>query len=307
MKRIVITGATGLIGKKICDRLIERGDQVCIFSRNPDNAKNILPDVNEHVYWNPLNDPNANEWISHLNGKDAVIHLAGENIMAGRWTDEHKQRVFNSRVNGTKALVDGLIQAENKPGKLISASAVGYYGFSDTKVFTEESEPANDFLANLTLHWEVETKKASQIGMREARIRIGLVLDKYEGVLDKMLLPFKLFVGGPIGTGKQYFPWVHINDVVDLFLFAVDNENVTGALNAVAPETITMNQFAETLGKVLHRPSFFKVPEFVLRIAIGEAGSVAAKGANIKPERTMELGYRFQFEKVEDALKNLLK
>lgn len=306
-KKIIITGATGLIGKKLCAELVKRGNEFTIFTRSVDNAKKTIPNAAGYVYWNPLNDPNNKEWIAHLKNNDAIIYLAGENLMSKRWNERHKQKVYNSRVTGTRAVVEALEHVANKPKSFISASTTGYYGFSDNETFTEYSPHANNFLANLTNDWENAVLQTKKLNMREMRIRIGLVMDTADGVLARMLLPFKLFAGGALGSGNQFFPWIHINDVVNLFLFALENENMEGAFNAVAPQSITMNHFVKTLGKVMHRPSFFKVPEFILKLLIGEAGSVATKGANVIPIRTLEAGYKFQFVDIETALINLLR
>ncbi len=302
MKKVVLTGATGLIGKSIAGKLIQRGDEVTIFTRSVNKAKQIIPNAAEYVVWNL----ERNDWQTKLEGKDAVIHLAGESVMAKRWNDEHKRNIYNSRIDSTRILVKTIEKTVNKPKVFISASAVGYYGNSEEPV-TEESNPGKDFLANVVRDWEKETEEVNRLGVRRVNIRIGIVLDKYEGALARMITPYKFFIGGPLGSGKQWFPWIHINDVAGIFLFALDNENVHGVLNAVSPNPLRMNEFCKTLGVVMHRPSLFKMPAFVLKIFFGESAEVLLGGAQVIPEKTIKAGYSFRFETAEEALKNLLK
>ncbi len=305
-RKIIITGATGLIGKKICTILLERGDKVTVFTRSPERAARIFGDKAEYVKWN-YNEQDTSGIINAINYADAVIHLAGENVMSRRWNETHKERVLKSRMLGTRALVNSILRAEHKPEVFISASAVGYYGTEGNKKVTETSNPGTDFLANVTGLWEQEVKKAASFGMREVRIRTGIVLDKNEGALARMLTPFRLFIGGPLGSGKQWFPWIHIDDVAGIFLHTLDNPTVSGPLNAVAPVQINMNDFSKILGNVLHRPSIFRVPEFVLRLVLGEGAESIVNGSYILPKRTLDSGYNFKFDNVESALNDLLE
>lgn len=301
MKKILLTGATGLIGKKIAGKLIDRGDKVIIFSRSADKAKKIIPGAAEYVEWNYRKE----NWQIYLEGLDAVIHLAGENVMAKRWNREHKASILNSRVEPTRALVSAIGKASLKPKVFVSASAVGYYGNSELPV-NEESLPGKDFLAEVVNAWEAETKKADRYNVRRINIRIGIVLDKNEGALAQMITPFKYFVGGPIGSGNQWFPWIHIDDVAGIFLYALDNENVEGAVNCVSPNPVTMNQFAEAIGKILKRPSLLRVPEFILRMILGESSSVVTGGSKVSSSKIISCGYKFKYNDVEEALNNLL-
>ncbi|MCL4550471.1 MAG: TIGR01777 family oxidoreductase [Bacteroidetes bacterium] len=301
MKKIVLTGATGSLGKKIVRKLIELGDEVCILTRSAKNAKKIFPTVNNIIEWSP----GSNAWYSSLEGADAVINLAGENIMARRWNEEHKRKILLSRVNSVQSLISAIEHVKNKPKVFISASAVGYYGNREEEV-DENSKPEKDFMADVTTRWENETKKIDRLAVRRVNIRIGIVLDKENGALARMILPFKFFVGGPLGSGAQWFPWVHVDDVVGIFLFALDNENVDGILNAVSPNPARMNEFCKTLGMVMKRPSMFRVPEFVLKIILGEAAQVILGGAKVIPKRTEGFGYKFEYSELTEALKNLL-
>lgn len=304
-RKIIVTGATGLIGKKICESLLKQGNQIIVFTRSPKKAEKIFKDKVEYVKWD-YDEKDNPKIVDAMQVADAIIHLAGENVMSKRWSDSHKDNVLKSRMLGTRSLVKAIEQADNKPGIFISASAVGYYGTSENDKFTEDSKPGKDFLANVTGLWEQEVKKVTALGLKEVRMRTGIVLDKGDGALAKMLMPFKLFIGGPLGSGKQWFPWIHVNDVVGIYLHALENESVSGPLNAVAPEAIDMNQFAKALGKVLHRPSLFRVPEFVLNIILGEGASAVLQGQNVIPQRTVESGYKFKYTNVEEALKDIL-
>lgn len=303
-KKIVITGATGLIGKKISGILINRGDELIIFTRLPEKAKTIIPGAKEYIKWNY---ENIDEWKESLNGADSVIHLAGESVMGSRWTETYKKKILESRTVTTRKLVEAISKVEQKPESFICASAVGYYPYSENQEFSEDSKPGNHFLSEITKQWEEETTGVDDLLIRRVNIRTGIVLDKNEGALAKLLLPFKLFIGGPLGSGKQWFPWIHINDVAGIYILALDNEKVSGALNAVAPEFINIKSFCKNLGKVIARPSLFYVPSFVLKIVLGEGAEAVINGAKIKPQRTLGFGYKFQFEKSVDALQNILK
>ena len=303
-EKIVLTGATGLIGRKISEALINRSDELIIFTRSPEKAKQIIPGAKEYVKWD-YNYPD--EWKEKITGVDSVIHLAGENVMGKRWTQSYKTKIIESRIVSTKNLIEAISHADQKPKSFISASAVGFYPYSDTEEFTEDSKPGNHFLSQVTKQWEDETEAVDKYGVRRVNIRTGIVLDKNEGALAKMLLPFKLFIGGPLGTGKQWFPWIHINDIVGIYLFAHDNKNIDGALNAVAPEFINMKSFCKNLGKVINRPSIFNVPSFVLNIVLGKGTEAVLNGSKIKPQRTLGFGYKFLFDNSLKALSEILK
>jgi uncharacterized protein (TIGR01777 family) len=301
MKNIVITGATGFIGKKVTNSLIARGDKVTVFTRSVEKAEKIFPGAENLIIWNQ----GAESGSFSFESIDAVIHLAGENVMGRRWSEQHKKNLLASRVSGTRELTEALEKAKNKPEVFISASAVGYYGNSEEAV-DEYSPPGNDFLAGVVKSWEDETKRVDPMKIRRVNIRIGLVLDGKEGTLAKMIVPFRYFIGGPLGSGKQWFPWIHIDDLVGLFLFALDNGNMSGIINGVSPNPVRMDQFCNMLGKVLHRPSLFRIPAFLLRLVLGEAADVILSGAQVIPKRTLAAGYKFRFESVSGALNDLL-
>ncbi len=301
MKRVVITGATGMIGKKVSARLIESGYKISVLSLNSVRAEQIIPGAAEYVDWNLK----SRDWYYVLENKDAVIHLAGENIMSKRWTDTHKKNIISSRVDTTHSMVDAINNAVNKPKVFISASAVGYYGNSEKEV-DEYSAVGNDFLAHVVEMWESSSIKLPS-DIRRVYVRIGMVLDKSEGVLAKMIPPFKYFVGGPLGSGNQWFPWVHIDDVVGIFLFALENAGANGVLNAGSPNPVRMKEFCKKLGSVTNRPSLINVPGFVLKFFLGEAADAILSGAKVIPKRTEQAGYKFIFTELKSALENLIR
>jgi uncharacterized protein (TIGR01777 family) len=302
MKNIILAGATGLIGKEIARLLIERGDKVTIFSRSVEKAKNIIPNAEKYIVWNTQ----STDWYKILEGQDAVINLSGENLMAKRWNEEHKKNILSSRINTTAVFVNAFERVVNKPKVYLSASAIGYYGFTKNMV-TENSPSGKDFLAGVVKIWEKESEKIEKFNVRRINIRIGIVLDKNEGALSKMILPFKLFIGGPLGSGNQWFPWIHISDVAGIFLYALDNEKVKGAVNCCSPDLVTMRGFCNSLGIILNRPSFFRIPEFVLKIVLGESSDVIVNTSGALPQKIIEAGYKFRFEKLENALRSILK
>jgi hypothetical protein len=299
--KVVISGATGLIGQKLVPALVKDGYDVTVLTRSIEQAKSVIPGAKEYLKWNY-----KTENADFVDGKNIIIHLAGENIMAKRWSPEHKKNVFESRILSTQKIIDGVIKANSKPSLLIHASAIGFYG-TDANFADEKSEKGNGFLADVVSSWEIEAAKVEQLGLRRVGIRLGIVLDKNEGALKKMIPPFKFFIGGPLGSGNQPFPWIHIDDVISIFHLAIKNENVNGAINAVATDFITMNDFSSALGKILNRPSFFKVPEFVLKIILGEAAEAITKGVKVIPKRLEELKYQFKYDKIESALRDLLQ
>lgn len=303
MKRIIITGATGLIGRKLSRKLFEAGHQIIVFSRNASSAKNILKQDFVYVDWDYRKN---DKWIESIASADAIVHLAGINLFAKRWNKSFKEEILVSRKETTKALVDAVKMNKAKPEVFVSASGVGYYGDCSDKLLDENSPAGNDFLAEVCKAWEAEAAEVEKVGVRRVSVRTGIVLSKEDGALKKMLLPFKLFVGGPLGNGKQWFPWIHIDDIVGIYYHTIENQNLSGAVNAASPNICTMKEFAKTLGKVLHRPSLFSVPEFALKIAIGEAGEVVLMSQRVKVDKLLGYGFKFKFENLEEALRNLL-
>ncbi len=301
--RVAITGGTGFVGRAVARALAERGDEVIAFTRDPEGAVERLDSEVVPVRW----DPDVPVGIAAgLAGVEAVVNLAGEPVVGARWSDAQKERIRASRVDGTRALVQAMAQTRERPRVLVSASAVGYYGVSGTRELGEDAPPGQDFLATVCRAWESEALNAVALGVRTAVLRIGVVLGKEGGALPKMLLPFKLFVGGPVGDGAQWVSWIHLDDLVGLVLFAIDRQEVAGLLNATAPHPVTNGELSETLGHVLGRPSWLSAPRFGVELVLGEAATVVLDGQRAVPLRALELGYPFQFTEVDAALRAIL-
>ena len=303
MNQIIITGATGSIGQRLVKELNAKGKKVIIFTRNTENAQKKLPNTVKYVKWDYKN---PEEWKDQLNGVDTVIHLAGANLSSKRWNEEFKKLAYDSRVLSTRNLVEAISSIKQKPKAFICASAVGYYGNRYDEILSEESLPGDDYMANLCKDWEAEAAKVEQYGVRRVSVRTGLVLSKDEGVLKQLLLPFKLFVGGPLGNGRQWFPWIHIDDIVGIYLQAIDNESLNGEVNASSPGIVGMTEFAKTFGKVLHRPSLFKIPKFAMKIVAGEVADYAVMSQRISVDKMLNAGYKFKFTDLENSLKNIM-
>lgn len=303
MKKIVITGATGLIGRELCKELSLHGDELTIFSTNVEKAKAILPFAKEVVEWKNYDK----DYSVYLEGKDAVIHLAGASVAGKRWTPSYKKEIYDSRINTTRNLVSSIDKCKQKPEVFISASAIGFYGDRGDSILTETSSVGKDFLSNVCDDWEKASERIEMLNVRRVIIRTGIVLSIDDGALKKILLPFQLFVGGPLGNGKQWFSWIHLADIISLYLFLLDKKSQKGIFNAVSPQPVQMKTFAKRLGKVLHKPSLFPVPKFVLKLVMGESTSAILASQKIKPEALLNAGYKFKFDDLESALINLLK
>lgn len=303
MKKIVVTGATGLIGRELCKELSLHGDELTIFSTNVEKAKAILPFAKEVVEWKNYDK----DYSVYLEGKDAVIHLAGASVAGKRWTPSYKKEIYDSRINTTRNLVSSIDKCKQKPEVFISASAIGFYGDRGDSILTETSSVGKDFLSNVCDDWEKASERIEMLNVRRVIIRTGIVLSIDDGALKKILLPFQLFVGGPLGNGKQWFSWIHLADIISLYLFLLDKKSQKGIFNAVSPQPVQMKTFAKRLGKVLHKPSLFPVPKFVLKLVMGESASAILASQKIKPEALLNAGYKFKFDDLESALINLLK
>ncbi len=262
-----------------------------------------------------LNSPDEIEWspdrysisLGLLEGFDAVVHLAGESIAEGRWTDEKKKRIKDSRVRGTQLLGDALANLSQPPSIFISASATGYYGDRGEELLTEESAPGNDFLADVCVEWERATDIARKSGLRTVNARFGIILDPHGGALKKMLPPFRMGIGGRLGDGKQWMSWIALADVVEALRFVLTNESVDGPINFVAPNPVRNSEFTKTLGKVLSRPTFFPIPAFGLRLLFGEmADALLLSSQRVEPARLKAAGYEFRFGTLESALRHVL-
>ena len=298
--KVTVTGATGLIGRRLVATLTTRGDEVTVLSRDPGAAGSRLG-VGA-VAW----DPGAGSApAGALAGRDGVVHLAGENV-AQRWSAEAKRRIRESREAGTRNLVSGLRSADPRPAVLVSSSAVGYYGPHGAEPVEETAPPGSGFLAGVCQAWEAEAAAAEGLGMRVARIRTGVVLDRSGGALAQMLPPFRAGVGGPVAGGRHYMPWIHVDDVVGLIVAALDGADWTGAINATAPVPVTNKAFSKALGRALGRPAVAPVPGFALRALYGEMSEIVTTGQNAVPARALELGYDFAHPDLDEALRSAL-
>jgi len=296
--RVFVTGATGLIGRNLCRTLLAAGHEVSALSRS--GAPRGLPGGVRIVPGDPAV---AGTWLEVLAACDACVHLAGEPLAGGRWTAERKRRIRDSRLLSTRLLADAV--GRRGPKVLVSGSAVGYYGPRGDEELDESSPPGNDFLARLCQEWEAAALSAA-VRARVVFLRTGLVLSAEGGALPELVRPFRFFVGGPIGRGAFYESWIHVTDEVELLRFALEHEGVKGPLNATAPNPVRNRELAETLGRVVGRPSALSVPPFALRLALGEFSSVVTSGQRALPRKALALGYPFHFAELEPALKDLL-
>jgi uncharacterized protein (TIGR01777 family) len=306
--RIFLTGGTGLVGARLIPRLHDRQDSIVLLSRRPEVAQKHAGPQDQVVAGDPMK---AGPWMDAIAGCDAVIHLAGENVFAKRWSEKFKTMLIASRVKSTELIVQALARSgEAATGKnrvLVNASAIGYYGPHADEEVDEASPPGDDFLARLCVAWENAARQAEPHGVRVALVRVGMVLDKAGGALAPLLMQFKLFAGGPVGWGKQWISWIHYGDLVGIILMALDNADARGPINGVGPNPVTNKQFARTLGQALGRPSFLPTPPIAFRIMLGEVAQVVATGQRVLPRRALALGYAFQFPTLQAALADILK
>jgi uncharacterized protein (TIGR01777 family) len=299
--RTLVTGATGFVGK----RLLAKLERPVVLSRDGAKAEKSLADFGVKAFsWNVQAEPPPQ---AAFDGIDAVIHLAGDPVAEGRWTAAKKARIRDSRIIGTRNLVATLAALNHKPSVLVSASAIGYYGSRGDELLDERSSAGNDFLAEVCAGWEREALAAADLGVRVAIVRIGIVLGEKGGALAKMLTPFKLGLGSPLGSGRQYMSWVHIDDLVNEFLFAAREQHVHGPLNGVAPNPVTNREFTKTLGKVLQRPTFMPaVPGFALKTMLGDFGEVLLASQRVQPKAAEAAGFTFRNRDLEPTLRLVL-
>lgn len=298
--KALVTGATGFVGP----RLLRLLDRPIVVSRNPDRARTSVGHLAERIVrWDPMEGPPPPE---AFDGVDAVLHLAGESVAEGRWTAAQKNRIRDSRVLGTRHLVQGIAQAARKPAVLVSASAVGYYGDRGDEELTESARPADDFLARVCVDWEREAVAAEKAGVRVVTARTGIVLGAGGGALGKMLTPFKLGAGGPLGNGRQWMPWIHVADLARLYVHAAETTSIQGAMNAVAPHPVRNSEFTKALGRALHRPAFIPAPYFGLRLLFGEFAQVLFASQRVIPRVALDSGFVFQFPEIAAALREIL-
>ncbi len=303
--KIAITGATGFVGSRLVQKLNAENHQIIVLTRNLAKAQQVFPSLTfRNLEFVPYTPKESGKWQASISGCDAVINLAGEPI-AERWTAKQKQEILESRQLGTRKIVEAIAKAEVKPKVLVNSSAIGYYGTSETAIFEETSPSGSDFLAEVCQNWEAEAEKVKEFGVRLAILRVGIVLAN-GGALAKMIGPFQLFAGGPIGTGRQWFSWIHRDDLVNLIVEAVTNEQMSGVYNATAPNPVKMKQFCQTLGEVMNRPSWLPVPEFALELLLGDGAIVVLEGQQVLPKRTQALGFQFQYPELKPALAEII-
>jgi hypothetical protein len=302
--KIVVTGGTGFVGRALLARLVSEHHEVVALTRTPASQRAGLP---ERVTVAPWDGQTAGPWAAHVDGADAVINLAGEPLDARRWTPAQKERIIGSRVGAAGALREAIERAAKKPAVVVSASGVDYYGPVESGEVREDAPPGEGFLAGTCVRWEHAALSIGSAGPRIVILRCGVVLGKGGGALRKLVLPFRLFVGGPLGSGRQWFPWIHRDDLVSIILFVIARKDARGPFNVVAPESVTMKTFCAVLGKVLHRPSWAPVPGPALRVALGEMAGMVLTGRQAVPAKLQELGYTFRFPALVPALTDILR
>ncbi len=300
--RVIITGGTGLIGRALAASLAGDGHEVIVLSRNPGRAKGLPPGVRA-IGWDGASAQGWGQWVD---GAAAIVNLAGENLAEGRWTPERRRRIQGSRQRAGHAVMQALEAAAARPAVLIQASAVGYYGPHDDEFVDEGMPPGRNYQAEVCQVWEASTARAEQLGVRRAVIRTGVVLSRQGGALPRMLLPFHFFVGGPLGSGRQWFPWIHLADEVAAIRFLIDRADAQGPFNLCAPNPVTNAELAKTIGRTLHRPALIPVPAFVLRLLFGEMAAVLLEGQREQPAALLRLGYQFGYPALAPALADVL-
>ncbi|MEM1171316.1 MAG: TIGR01777 family oxidoreductase [Cyanobacteria bacterium P01_H01_bin.35] len=304
--KVAITGATGFVGSRLVERLHSEGEQILVLTRNVEKAKRIFPNSAypnlEIVAYQPKK---SGAWQKSIDGCDGVVNLAGAGIADERWSATRKQEIMDSRKVTTEKLVEAIAQANSKPSVLVSGSAIGYYGTSETATFDETSNSGNDFLAQVCQAWEAAAQPVKDVGVRLVILRIGIVLGM-GGTVSKMLTPFQLFAGGPIGSGQQWFSWVHIDDLVGLILHSLGHPEIEGVFNGTAPNPVRMGEFCQDLGAALNRPSWLPVPDFAIELLLGDGAVVVLEGQKVLPKQTQASGFKYQYSNIKPALKNIL-
>lgn len=306
--RVIITGGSGLIGRALTSSLTNDGHEVIILSRSPGRVSG-LPDKARAVGWDAKT---ADGWEDVADGAEAIVNLAGaslagEGFFPSRWTPERKQRIRQSRLGAGRAVVDAVDRAANKPGVVIQASAIDYYGTSEDEKFTEDHDAGDGFLPNLCVEWEASTAPVETHGVRRAVIRTGLVLSSRDGALPRVILPYKLFAGGRFGSGRQWWSWIHLEDEARAIRFLIENSQADGPYNLTAPNPLTNDEFGRTLARTMGRPHWFPVPGFLMRALFGEVSEVVLEGQRVLPEKLQSQGFSFSFPHLEGALQDVFR
>jgi uncharacterized protein (TIGR01777 family) len=304
--KIAISGATGFVGSRLVAKLHAEGHRILVLTRNTTFAQKVFPPQAfpnlEIIAYTPIV---SGAWQDTIAGCDGVVNLAGEPIAEGRWTPERKQEILNTRKLGTQKIVEAIAKSQPQPSVLINTSAIGYYGTSETASFDEDSANGKDFLAQVCQEWEAEARKLKDTNVRLVILRFGIILGN-GGALGKMITPFKLFAGGPIGTGQQWFSWIHLDDIVSLIIQALTKSTMEGVYNGTAPQPVSMNDLSTTMGKVMNRPSWLPVPGFAIEAILGDGAKVVLEGQQVLPKRTLESGFEYQYPNLQSALTQIL-
>lgn len=304
--KVAIAGATGFVGSCLVQRLQAEGHQVLVLTRNADRANKVFPKSNyPNVEIVPYTPTESGDWQTSISGCDGVVNLAGESIAEGRWTPERKKSILDSRQLGTAKIVEAIALANSKPSVMVNASGIGYYGTSETATFDETSPNGDDFLAQVCKAWEAEASRVKDLGVRLVILRFGIVLGM-GGAIAKMLTPFKLFAGGPIGSGRQWFSWIHRDDLVSLILYSLTHPQMEGVFNATAPNPVKMTEFSQTFGQVLRRPSWLPVPGFALEVLLGDSAKVVLEGQQVLPKRTLDSGFQYEYPTLKPAIEEVI-
>jgi uncharacterized protein len=303
--RVIITGGTGLIGRALAQDLLSDGHEVILLSRSPEKRDKEIPEGAQVLGWDGRT---SHGWADEADGAGAIVNLAGGNLSSRRWTDKQKEKLLESRLNPGRAVVEAVEKAVNMPRVVVQASAVGYYGthYGDRQV-TEKMAPGKDYLANLCVEWEKSTAPLDQYGIRRPVARMGVVLSPESIALKRMALPYKLFVGGPIGSGRQWLSWIHLADLVASLRYLIENQGANGAFNLTAPTPVTNSRFGKILARVLNRPSWFPVPAFMIKALFGEMATVVLEGQRAVPKRLLDLGFKFRYPEIEPALREIYR
>jgi uncharacterized protein len=305
--KVAVTGATGFVGSRLVEKLQENGHTIVVLSRSVPRAQRVFPSSTfSNVTVMGYTPTQPGDWQASIAGCDGVVNLAGEPIADGRWTPERKQAILDSRKLGTRMIVEAIAQADAKPAVLVNSSAIGYYGTSETASFDEASPPGDDFLAQVCQEWEAEAQRVTEWGTRLVILRTGIVLGLEGGAIAKMITPFRLFAGGPLGSGKQWVSWIHRDDLVNLIVAALTQPTYDGILNATAPNPVRMSELCDAMGRVMGRPSWLPVPEFALEALLGDGAKVVLEGQQVLPKRTQTLPFSYQFATVQAALSDIL-
>jgi uncharacterized protein (TIGR01777 family) len=301
--RVIISGGTGLIGRRLAASLVKDGHQAIALSRDPQRRQEQMPDGAQLVAWD-AQSPQG--WGELVDGADAIVNLVGENLSAKPWSPAQKRRIRESRLNGGKALVEAVRLAKNKPKVLIQSSGVNYYGPCGDEIITEDHPAGSDFLSQVCVDWENSTAEVEKMGVRRAVVRSGIVLDKNEGALPRFLLQFRLFAGGPLGSGRQWLSWIHPQDEINAIRFLIDHPEASGAFNLASPNPKTNRDFGKAIGRVLHRPALIPVPAFAIQLVFGEMSIVVLKGQRVVPQRLVEMGFQFSHPEIQEAVKDVI-